>query len=111
MVETLNEDFIRTARAKGLSDRAVTYRHALRAGLIPVVTIFGLDLAASLSGAIFTEKIFDLPGLGVLALDAVSDYDLPVIMGTVLLGSVLLVAMNLIVDLAYSVIDPRVRLQ
>lgn len=111
MVETLNEDFIRTARAKGLSDRAVTYKHALRAGLIPVVTIFGLDLAASLSGAIFTEKIFDLPGLGVLALDAVSDYDLPLIMGSVLLGSVLLVAMNLIVDLAYSVIDPRVRLQ
>ncbi|WP_371407208.1 ABC transporter permease [Kribbella sp. NBC_00662] len=111
MVETLNEDFIRTARAKGLSDRVVTYKHALRAGLIPVVTIFGLDLAASLSGAIFTEKIFDLPGLGVLALDAVSDYDLPLIMGSVLLGSVLLVAMNLIVDLAYSVIDPRVRLQ
>jgi peptide/nickel transport system permease protein len=111
MVETLSEDFIRTARAKGLSDRVVTYRHALRAGLIPVVTIFGLDIAGSLSGAIFTEKIFDLQGLGMLALDAVSDYDLPLIMGTVMLGSVLLVALNLVVDLAYSVIDPRVRLR
>jgi peptide/nickel transport system permease protein len=111
MVETLSEDFIRTARAKGLSERVVTYRHALRAGLIPVVTIFGLDIAGSLSGAIFTEKIFDLQGLGMLALDAVSDYDLPLIMGTVMLGSVLLVALNLVVDLAYSVIDPRVRLR
>jgi peptide/nickel transport system permease protein len=110
MVETLSEDFIRTARAKGLSDRMVTYKHALRAGLIPVITIFGLDIAGSLSGAIFTEKIFDLPGLGNLVLDSVSNYDLPVIMGTVLLASVILVVMNLIVDVAYSLIDPRVRL-
>jgi len=64
MVETLSEDFIRTARAKGLSDRVVTYKHALRSGLIPVVTIFGLDIAGSLAGAIFTERIFDLPGIG-----------------------------------------------
>jgi peptide/nickel transport system permease protein len=110
MVETLSEDFIRTARAKGLSDRRVTYKHALRAGLIPVITIFGLDIATSLSGAIFTERIFDLPGLGNLVIDSVSNYDLPVIMGTVLLASVILVAMNLIVDVAYSLIDPRVRL-
>ena len=110
MVETLSEDFIRTARAKGLSDRMVTYKHALRAGLIPVITIFGLDIAGSLSGAIFTEKIFDLPGLGNLVIDSVSNYDLPVIMGTVLLASVILVLMNLIVDVAYSLIDPRVRL-
>ncbi|MEU4197590.1 ABC transporter permease [Kribbella sp. NPDC026611] len=110
MVETLNEDFIRTARAKGLSDRVVTYKHALRSGLIPVVTIFGLDVAGSLGGAIFTERIFDLPGLGVLVLDSLSAYDLPVIMGTVLVASVIIVMMNFLVDVGYSLIDPRVRL-
>ncbi|TDU87144.1 peptide/nickel transport system permease protein [Kribbella voronezhensis] len=110
MVETLSEDFIRTARAKGLSDRRVTYKHALRSGLIPVVTIFGLDIAGSLAGAIFTEKIFDLPGLGNLVIDSLNNYDLPVIMGTVLVASVFLVMMNFIVDIAYSLIDPRVRL-
>ncbi|WP_112240136.1 ABC transporter permease [Kribbella monticola] len=110
MVETLSEDFIRTARAKGLSDRVVTYKHALRSGLIPVVTIFGLDIAGSLAGAIFTEKIFDLPGLGNLVIDSLNNYDLPVIMGTVLVASVFLVMMNFIVDIAYSLIDPRVRL-
>jgi peptide/nickel transport system permease protein len=110
MVETLSEDFIRTARAKGLSDRVVTYKHALRSGLIPVITIFGLDVAGSLAGAIFTERIFDLPGLGNLVLDSLNSYDLPVIMGTVLVASVILVAMNFLVDVAYSLIDPRVRL-
>jgi peptide/nickel transport system permease protein len=110
MVETLSEDFIRTARAKGLSDRTVTYKHALRSGLIPVITIFGLDIAGTLAGAIFTERIFDLPGLGNLVLDSLNNYDLPVIMGTVLVASVFLVTMNFIVDIAYSIIDPRVRL-
>ena len=110
MLDTLNEDFIRTARAKGLSDRKVTYKHALRAGLIPVITIFGLDVAAMLAGAIFTERIFDLPGLGNLVLESLNNYDLPVIMGTVLVASVFLVAANLVVDIVYSVIDPRVRL-
>jgi len=110
MVETLSEDFIRTARAKGLSDRVVTYKHALRSGLIPVVTIFGLDIAGSLAGAIFTERIFDLPGIGNLVIESLNNYDLPVIMGTVLIASVFLVAMNFIVDIAYSLIDPRVRL-
>ncbi|WP_405057670.1 ABC transporter permease [Kribbella sp. NBC_01505] len=110
MVETLSEDYIRTARAKGLSDRVVTYKHALRSGMIPVVTIFGLDIAGSLAGAIFTERIFDLPGLGNLVLQSLETYDLPVIMGTVLVASVVLVAMNFLVDVAYSLIDPRVRL-
>jgi peptide/nickel transport system permease protein len=110
MVETLSEDFIRTARAKGLSDRVVTYKHALRAGLIPVVTIFGLDIAGSLAGAIFTEKIFDLPGLGNLVIDSLNNYDLPVIMGTVLVASAAIVVMNFLVDIGYSLIDPRVRL-
>jgi peptide/nickel transport system permease protein len=110
MVETLSEDFIRTARAKGLSDRVVTYKHALRSGLIPVITIFGLDIATSLTGAIFTERIFDLPGLGNLVLESLTNFDLPVIMGTVLVASVILVGMNFLVDIAYSLIDPRVRL-
>ena len=110
MVETLSEDYIRTARAKGLSDRVVTYKHALRSGMIPVITIFGLDIAGSLAGAIFTERIFDLPGLGNLVLESLNNYDLPVIMGTVLVASIILVAMNFLVDVAYSLIDPRVRL-
>ncbi|NEA33641.1 ABC transporter permease [Streptomyces sp. SID13031] len=110
MVESLSEDYIRTARAKGLSDRVVTYKHALRSGLIPVVTIFGLDIATSMTGAIFTERIFDLPGLGNLVLQSLSTYDLPVIMGTVLVASAILVTMNFLVDVAYSVIDPRVRI-
>jgi peptide/nickel transport system permease protein len=110
MVETLSEDYIRTARAKGLSDRVVTYKHALRSGMIPVITIFGLDIAGSLAGAIFTERIFDLPGLGNLVLESLNNYDLPVIMGTVLVASAILVAMNFLVDVGYSLIDPRVRL-
>jgi len=110
MVEALSEDYIRTARAKGLSDRVVTYKHGLRSGMIPVITIFGLDIAGSLAGAIFTERIFDLNGLGNLVLESLSNYDLPVIMGTVLVSSAILVAMNFLVDIAYSLIDPRVRL-
>lgn len=110
MVETLSEDYIRTARAKGLSDRKVTYKHALRSALIPVVTIFGLDMAALLGGTIFTEYIFDMPGIGKLALDSLKNFDLPIIMGVVLVGSILLVAMNFVVDILYSVLDPRVRL-
>ena len=104
----LSEDFIRTARAKGLSDRVVTYKHALRSGLIPVITIFGLDMAGSLAGAIFTEQILFLPGLGVLVLDSLNNYDLPVIMGTVLVASVILVAMNFLVDIGYSLINHQV---
>ncbi|WP_405060169.1 ABC transporter permease [Kribbella sp. NBC_01505] len=109
MIEVLGEDFIRTARAKGLPNRVVTYKHALRAGLIPIITIFGLDLAGSLTGAIFTERVFDLPGLGNLVLESQNNYDLPLIMGTVLLGSVILVAMNFLVDIVYGLIDPRIR--
>ena len=90
--------------------RKVTYKHALRAGLIPVITIFGLDVAGMLAGAIFTERIFDLPGLGNLVLESLNNYDLPVIMGTVLVASIFLVAANLVVDIVYSVSDPRVRL-
>jgi peptide/nickel transport system permease protein len=110
MIESLGEDYVRTARAKGISERRVVYGHGLRAAVTPVATIFGLDLAFQLTGAIFTESIFGLPGLGVLSLRAYTQYDLPVLMGGVLIGAVVLVAMNLVVDLMYTVLDPRVRL-
>lgn len=110
MIESLGQDFVRTARAKGISHRRVVYRHALRAGLTPVATIFGIDLSVQLTGAIFTESIFGLPGIGLVTLRAFSTYDLPVLMGGVLVGATVLVVMNLVVDIAYTFLDPRVRL-
>ena len=110
MIESLNEDYVRTARAKGLSERRVTVRHGLRAAIVPVVTIFGLDFAYLLAGTIFTERIFDIQGIGLSALDAISGKDLPVISATVLIASAFIVVANVIVDVVYSVIDPRVRL-
>ncbi|GGJ98001.1 peptide ABC transporter permease [Pilimelia anulata] len=110
MIEALGEDFVRTARSKGISERRVVYRHGLRAALGPVTTIFGIDLAAQLTGAFFTERIFGLPGLGTLTLNAFAQNDMPVIMGSVLVGAILLVTLNLLVDLMYTVLDPRVRL-
>jgi peptide/nickel transport system permease protein len=110
MIESLGQDFVRTARSKGISKRRVVYRHGLRAALTPVATIFGIDLAFQLTGAIFTEMIFGLPGVGLLSLRAFGTYDLPVLLGGVLVGSVVLVLMNLIVDIAYTFLDPRVRL-
>jgi peptide/nickel transport system permease protein len=110
MLETLGEDYIRTARAKGLPERTVVGRHALRAGLTPIVTSAGLDLADLLGGAIIIEQVFALPGIGRMAVDSVTTSDLPVINGTVLVAGFFLVVANLVVDLLYSVIDPRVRL-
>ena len=110
MVEALGEDYVRTARSKGISERRVVYLHGLRASITPVVTIFGLDLAALLTGSIFTESIFDLPGIGKLLLESFRNSDLPMIMGTVIVGAILLVVMNLLVDIVYSFLDPRVRL-
>lgn len=109
MVDSLGEDFVRTATAKGLSSNRVVFKHALRAAIVPVVTIFGLDFATLLAGTIFTEKIFDVKGIGVWGLDAIP-VDFPVIFATVLVGAVLIVLGNLVVDILYSVIDPRVRL-
>lgn len=111
MIESLGEDYVRTARAKGISERRVVYRHALRAAMTPIATLFGLDLAGYLAGTIFTESIFGLPGLGLLTLRAFNQYDQPVLMGGVLLGCIVLVMMNLVVDILYTVLDPRVRLQ
>ena len=110
MLETLGEDYIRTARAKGLPERTVIGKHALRAGLTPIVTAAGLDLATLLGGAVITEFVFGLPGLGRLAIESVTDADLPVITATVLVASTFIIVANFIVDILYAVIDPRVRI-
>ena len=110
MLETLSEDYIRTARAKGLPEHVVIRKHGLRAGLTPIVTAAGLDLAGLLGGAIIVESVFTLPGLGRLAINSVLDADLPVITATVLVAGFFIVVANIIVDLLYAVIDPRVRL-
>jgi peptide/nickel transport system permease protein len=110
MLETLGEDYVRTARAKGLPERTVIGKHALRSGLTPIVTIFGLDLGALLGGAILTENVFNLRGLGYQALTAIRGNDLPIILGVTLIAAFFIVFANLIVDLVYGIIDPRVRL-
>ena len=110
MLETLGEDYIRTARAKGLPERVVIRKHAFRAGLTPLVTAAGMDLAILLGGAVVTEYIFQLPGIGRLAIESVQDYDLPIIVGTTVVFAVIVIIANLIVDLLYGAIDPRVRL-
>jgi peptide/nickel transport system permease protein len=109
MIETMGEDYIRTARAKGLSERAVITKHGLRAALTPIVTVFGLDLGALLGGAILTESVFGFPGLGKMSIDAINQQDLPVILGVTLLAAFFIVFANLIVDIMYAVVDPRVR--
>lgn len=111
MVETLSEDYVRTARAKGLPERAVIVKHALRAGLTPIVTAAGLDLGILLGGAIITEAIYNIPGVGQLAVNSVTDYDLPVITGVTMVAAFFIMFSNLVVDVLYGVIDPRVRLK
>ena len=110
MLETMSNDYIRTARAKGLPERTVLRKHALRAGLTPIVTSAGLDLAGLLGGAVITEYIFGLPGLGRLAIGAVTEYDLPTITATTLVAATFVIVANLAVDILYAAIDPRVRL-
>ncbi len=110
MLETMGEDYIRTARAKGLRERQVTTRHGLRAALTPILTIFGLDVGLLLGGAVLTEQVFTLPGLGKYAVDAITTNDLPKVMGVTIMAAFFIVIANLIVDLMYAVIDPRVRL-
>jgi peptide/nickel transport system permease protein len=109
VLETLNEDYVRTARAKGLRERTVVVKHALRAGLTPIVTAAGLDLAGLLGGAIITESLFSLPGIGTLTIASVTNSDLPVITGVTLVAGFFIIFANLIVDLLYSWLDPRVR--
>jgi peptide/nickel transport system permease protein len=110
MIDTMNEDYIRTARAKGLGERSVVFKHGLRAALTPIVTIFGLDLGGLLGGAVITEQIFSIQGLGKLSITSVLNNDLPVIMGVVLIAAAFIVLANILVDILYAFIDPRVRL-
>jgi peptide/nickel transport system permease protein len=110
MIDTMGEDFIRTARAKGLRESRVVTKHGLRAALTPIVTLFGLDLGALLGGAVLTEQAFGLPGLGKLAIDAISSVDLPVILGVTVFSAFFIVFANFVVDVLYAVIDPKVRL-
>jgi peptide/nickel transport system permease protein len=109
LLETLGEDYIRTARAKGLPERKVIVRHALRASLTPIVTMFGLDVALLVGGAIITESVFNIQGLGWLAIDGTLNQDLPTVLGVVVIGAVAVAMMNLLVDIAYAFLDPRVR--
>ncbi len=109
MLETMNEDYIRTARAKGLVERDVVLKHGLRAALTPILTIFGLDLGLLLGGAILTETTFSLPGIGQYAVQAVTNNDLPKVLGVTLVGAVFIIMANLVVDVLYAVVDPRVR--
>ncbi len=109
VLEVFGEDYVRTARAKGLPERVVVVKHALRAGLTPIVTAAGLDLAVLLGGAIIAENIFSLPGLGSLAVSSVTSSDLPLITGITLLTASIIIFANLVVDLLYAVVDPRVR--
>lgn len=109
LTETMGQDFVRTARAKGISERRVVMRHGVRVAITPVVTLLGVDLGVLLGGALLTEAVFNVPGIGRLGLDAITYADFPVIQGTVLLAALFVVVANLVVDVAYAFLDPRVR--
>ena len=109
MLETMSEDYIRTARAKGLPERTVIVKHGLRAALTPIITIFGMDLGALLGGAIITEHTFSLNGLGQFTIEAINNQDLPEILGVTMLAAFFIIIANLVVDILYAVVDPRVR--
>ncbi len=111
MLESLSQPYVAAARAKGLSEPAVVFRHALKNSLIPVVTLIGLDLGSYLNGAVLTETVFGWDGLGRYALDGIVKRDYPVIMGVVLFGALIFVTMNLLVDISYHFLDPRVRMK
>jgi peptide/nickel transport system permease protein len=109
LIEVMSEDYIRTARAKGLRESRVLVRHAIRSAVTPIVTVLGLDIGILLGGAILTETVFNIPGIGRLAYSAIQRGDLPVVQGTVLLGAFFIVLLNLVVDILYAVLDPRIR--
>ena len=109
LLDVMGEDYIRTARAKGLAERTVILRHGVRSAITPVVTVLGLDIGILLGGAILTESVFNIPGIGRLAYDAIVRGDLPIVQGTVLFGAFFIIIMNLIVDVLYAFHDPRVR--
>lgn len=109
MIEVLNHDFIRTARAKGLSRSRILFRHGLVNALVPVITVIGLDLSSYLNGSVIVETIFDLPGIGRFAMDAILQRDYPIIQGVVLLGAFIFIMVNLAIDLFYAWINPKIR--
>jgi peptide/nickel transport system permease protein len=109
LIETMSEDYVRTARAKGLSERRVIWRHGVRAAIMPIITLLGLDIGGLLGGVLLVETVFNVPGVGRLAYDAIHNADLPVIQGTVTLAAFFIVIVNLTVDIAYAFIDPRIR--
>jgi peptide/nickel transport system permease protein len=111
MIEVLSADYVRTARAKGLAGRAVVFRHAIRNGLIPVVTVLGLQMGALMGGAVVTEQIFVVPGFGRLVVEAVFTRDYPLVQGVVLITASSYVLINLLVDVSYSVLNPRIRIR
>ena len=109
LLEVMGEDYIRTARAKGLRERRVIWRHGVRSAITPVVTVLGLDIGALLGGAVITETVFDIPGIGRLNYDAIVHSDFQIVQGTVLLAAMFIVVANIVVDIAYAYLDPRVR--
>jgi peptide/nickel transport system permease protein len=109
LVEVLDQDYIRTARAKGVPERRVIWHHGVRAAITPIVTLLGLDIGILLGGTILTEKVFAIPGVGLYAYEAIQSADLPAIQGTVLFGAFFIILANLVVDVAYAFLDPRVR--
>ena len=111
VMETMNEDYVRTARAKGASESTVLRSHILRNAMLPVVTILGMDIGLALGGAVFTESVYSLPGLGAMAIRSIENLDFPVTMGIVIFATMAVIVFNLVVDLLYAVIDPRIRLE
>lgn len=111
MLDALNEDFVRTARAKGVNRRKVIFKHALRSAITPIVTIFGMDLGAVLGGAVLLEVTFSLPGLGQLAITSIQQDDFPMVMGVTMIAAFFIVVANIVVDVLYAAVDPRVRLK
>jgi peptide/nickel transport system permease protein len=109
LIETMSEDYIRTARAKGLRERRVVLRHGVRAAINPILTILGLDIGILLGSAVLVETVFNIPGIGRLNYDAITHSDFPIVQGTVLLASFFIIVANIVVDIAYAYLDPRVR--
>ena len=110
VLETMNEDYVRTARAKGAPESRVLRSHILRNAMLPVVTMLGMDIGIALGGAVFTETVYSLPGLGRTAVQALFNYDTPTVQGVIVFATTAIIVLNLIVDLLYAWIDPRIRL-
>jgi len=109
LIDVMGEDYIRTARAKGLSERTVVMKHGLRSAITPLVTVLGLDIAILMGGAVLTETVFDIPGIGRLNYDAITHGDFPIVQGTIVIAAIFIILANIVVDIAYAYLDPRVR--